>query len=788
MSVNIVHLVLAGGIALLAAGLAATAARTRRWRILGILLPAAAALCALLAAGGLTLSLGPGAARHVVILLDVSGSARTSPWRNPAWLQQVAQRRLGPDMRLSVVTFGRDIKLALDDVSAADVARWPSAWAHFGESDGSDLAAALAWRSPAEVRGQPPAPRWVVTDGLAPWPRDASAAGVTILPPRPDVGVTDIALREGALWARVRAAGAIPATRVELLRDGKSLARDTIAFESGSGARWISVPVEDAPGVYEVRVDGRDPWPENDRARLVHAGVGKARVLRVSAGERLPGDAWKLAADGWQVVQLDDIAADDLGPAGWQTLDAFVRQTGGGVVFTGARRAFGPGGYTGLAAALSPVAALPPEGPPAQIVLLLDASASMNEAAPGGSDQKFRLAARGVAAGVALLRPQDHVTVIAFNTSATLLADGTKQQLTPVLDAALANVRPTGSTLPDPALQAVDRGLSADVPHKLLVLLTDGELQQMDVAAWRSLLQRRGATLAIVAPQSARTGPLAALAADGTWLNGDAPDAWPALLRDTIAQAIAGRFRSDELRWRAEGTDLQGTDVQGTTSAWTEVWKKPESQVAAVGQAADGAWNVAATAQRGLGRSAAVALSPDSPGAAALIEKMVAAVMPAAGDRRFTVAAHRVDGAWEITADGLQEGRFLNGESLRVRIAADAALETFAMQQTAPGHYVARVPTAAAALVLRNEQGTEQGGEQLVARLETPEVGSAEWPASAEPAPLPAGVVPVSADGHDDSQWFPRAPARSLSLVAPLWMASALGALAALWGRRAGGR
>jgi hypothetical protein len=776
MSVSIAHLVLAGGIALLAAGLAASGSRTRRWRIVCILLPAAAGVMALLAAGGLHVAVGGGAARDVVILLDASGSARTSPWRDPAWVRRLAERRLDPATRITVVAFGRELKALVEDVAAGDAGRWPSAWEHFGESDGGDLAGALAWRSPAEARGAPLAPRWIITDGLAQWPPDTSAAGVTLVAPQADVGVTDLSVREGALWAHVRAAGAVPAAPVEIFRDGKSLGSNTVMFENGGGGRWISVPVAEGPAVYEVRLEGRDPWPENDRGRLVHAAAGPARVLHVAAGERLPGDAWKLAAAGWQVVELEELAADDLATQDWQTLDTFVRQTGGGVVMVGARRAFGPGGYTGIAAALSPVANGPPDGPPVQVVLLLDASASMNEAAGTGGEQKFRLAARGVAGGVALLRPQDRIAVIAFNTTATLLADGTKAQLTPALDAALDAVRPAGGTLPDAALEAVDRGLSGDAPHKLLVLLTDGEVPQMDIAAWRSLLQRHAAKLAVVAPQSARTGPLAALVADGTWLNGDAPERWPALLRSTIAGINAGRTRGDTLRWHA----VAGGELQATARAWTEVWTKPESQITATGEAVDGAWTIAATAQRGLGRVAAVALAPDAPGAPALIDKMIAGVMPSSGDRRFSVAAKRAGDGWEITADGTQQGRFLNDETLRVRIAG----QTIAMAQTAPGRYVARVPTAAGAIVVREEQGAEK----LVARPEAPEVGSAEWPASAVPLFVPGDAARISADLHDDSRWILRAPGRSMALATPLWIGAALCALAALWGRRVGGR
>jgi hypothetical protein len=757
MTVNIVCAALGVAAALATAALwAASRARTRRWRSVCIVLPGAAATLALFAAwGGAGIESGGGGAQRIVMLVDVSGSARGEPWRDPAWVERLARRRLSAGTRITVVTFGGEgVRCAVEEAvvgAPGEEGRWPSAWTHFGEGTGSDGAAALAWRTPEEARGGTLAPRWVITDGLVAWPADAPAA-LTVVPPAADVGVTDVSVRGGAgpeLWARVRAVGEIPVAEVELARNGQVIGRERVTFDKGGGVRWVTVPVADASGVFEVRLAARDAFPENDEGRA--AGPAAARVLRLGKGESLPGDAWKLAAAGWQVVTVEgELAAEE-----WRTLDAFVRQTGGGVVMRSAalRAELPPVGEK-----LLPVTRVRQEGTPADVVVLLDASASMNEGTEAG--QKFSLAARGVSEGVAALRPEDRVTVAAFNTEAHVLAAGTAGHLQTTLAPALADVRPAGGTVPDAALPATEAALAGEASHKCVVLLTDGEVARMDAAAWRALLSRASTRLLVVAPRAARHGPLAELA--DVWLDGDAPERWPALLREALGQVERGQARHDPLAWHAGET-------AGTAAAWIEFWKKPDARPLATGEAHDGTWTAAAVAERGLGRTAAVAADDET-----LVKQAIDAVMPPPGDRRFTVRAQRAPAGWRIVADGVEAGRFVDRASLAVR----SANETTPMMQTAPGHYVATVASAAGAVVMRPD------ADVLVARVNAADVAAEEWPATVEAGALPTGAQQLKATG--EGLWQPRVAGRWIDFSPALWITSAVAALAAVWGRRAG--
>jgi len=154
-------------------------------------LPTAGCVALALALAGITL----GARPRVVILLDFSGSTRQSPWRDPGWVHGLAQRRLEPGQRLTVVAFAGDQKrVLLPDITPAD--NWPALFDWDAPpappGAGTDIAAALAL-PPGEH-----AARWVITDGLFPAsaiPVDERIAWTIVAPAAPDAAVRDILLR-----------------------------------------------------------------------------------------------------------------------------------------------------------------------------------------------------------------------------------------------------------------------------------------------------------------------------------------------------------------------------------------------------------------------------------------------------------------------------------------------------------------------------------------------------------------------------------------------------------------
>jgi Mg-chelatase subunit ChlD len=194
-----------------------------------------------------------------------------------------------------------------------------------------------------------------------------------------------------------------------------------------------------------VSAPGDDPVPENNTARLL-VGVGGPKPLLHVATSPDSGMARLLRAGGiklqlaqpeacrWSLEELskyagvliENVPAEKIGPNGMETLAAWVRETGAGLMMTGGRASYGPGGY--YKSPLEPILPVSMElrnehrKLSLAIVVVLDRSGSM--AMPvGGGKQKMDLANLGTAAVLDLLGPTDEFGCIAVDTEPHVIAD-----------------------------------------------------------------------------------------------------------------------------------------------------------------------------------------------------------------------------------------------------------------------------------------------------------------------------------------------------------------------------
>ena len=329
--------------------------------------------------------------------------------------------------------------------------------------------------------------------------------------------------------------------------------------------------------------------------------------------------------------------------------------------------------------------------------------------------------------------------------------------------------------------------------QRLVILLTDGQVASLDVAAWVKALAAAEAQLMIVAPTPGPSDSpdLAKLASStGTTRSFvDDPALWSQVLKEHVSSRVRGKLHERSISWKSPGVPPLGASAD----TWTQVWMKPEALLRASGE--DGATQVplAAVAQRGLGKVGAIAITDNgSQSYRELVERMIREVSAPPGDPRFSAACRRLDdGTWLITADGIGEEGFLNGESLSMRMIGDMRIATDAgvpspvsglnrLPQTAPGHYEARIRTDGPfAMVIHREDS------RVVARLQTPQVESTEWPASVEtsfqPTARDAVILPPSLD--DNTAWDVPHTAR-IPMAAGFWILASLAGLAALFLRR----
>lgn len=416
-------------------------------------------LAIVLAAAGLSLKL-PQRAGTVVIVADRSRSMPTGSDATEKELIGLIQKEMSGNEELAVVTFGE----------SAAIERAPQSGAFAGftndvGADASNLSEGIA-RALSLIPKDAPSRIVVLSDGRytgrepsAP-AAQAAARGIPIdfrtiqRPTTNDTAISrldapaTITPGEGfvlTVWARSPSA---QEGGYEVLRNGQPIAAGKTNFTAGlNRLAFRDVAGEGGTLVYSVRVTGtgEDPIPENNSAKMLvgvrgpkpllvvspAANSGLARLF-VAGGLRV--DARTSGQMGWTLEELsnfsgvviENVPADKVGTRGMENLAAWVRDTGGGLLMTGGKNSYAPGGYF-----KSPLEAVMPVSMELRqehrklalaMVVAMDRSGSM--AAPvGGGRTKMDLADLAAVQVLDLLTPMDEFGCIAVDSSAHTIAD-----------------------------------------------------------------------------------------------------------------------------------------------------------------------------------------------------------------------------------------------------------------------------------------------------------------------------------------------------------------------------
>lgn len=351
---------------------------------------------------------------------------------------------------------------------------------------------------------------------------------------------------------RVVLSATAPSTgTIRILREGEAIDANGDAPGTGlrvsltPGRNVVPVQVEPASGrvhrfraVYEpdvVEQNGRlatsgDTAPDNNIADaftitpgrgvvLLVDGVGRGRDgagsplanalraggldVRVVSPDGMPRDI--LSLEDFDLIILENVAAEYVPDATQHVMRDFVRDLGGGLVMIGGPEALGAGGWRN--STIEPILPVELELPDrlvtAQVatVLVLDNSGSMHRTVMGTMQTQQEIANEAAALAILSLDRRDEIGVITFNNSYRVLvplAPNSDPQRTAIR---VRGIGSDGGTFAPPAVEEGMRMLdasSAKVKH--LVLVTDGKSRDNDrLMALGRTLKARGIRLTTIA-------------------------------------------------------------------------------------------------------------------------------------------------------------------------------------------------------------------------------------------------------------------------------------------------
>lgn len=423
------------------------------------LLRGATLLFVLFAIAGLAVRL-PSRAGTVVVVADRSRSMPAGVDGSHKELIDLLHASMGSRDRLAVVSFGQGVAVE----QAVEGSRF-AGFTHEVGPDASNLAEAVETALalvPKDSAGRLLVlsdGRWTGSDpvGLAAL---AAGRGVGIdyrVVGRPAAG--DVAI------ARIDAPAAVaPGEGFFITAWVQSPIEQSVKFELTRGGQVIGVgeklmtaglnrltfrdrASEAGSQGYLMRVSasGEDPVPENNTARVLVGVTGPRPILHLTQGpsssftglltgggldvRAMPAERFGFSLEnlsGYSSVMMENVPGDKLSTRAMETLAGWVRASGSGLMMTGGKQSYGPGGY--YKSPLEPILPVSMELRQEHrklslaVVVALDRSGSMSLPVAGGK-VKMDLANLGTAEVLDLLGPSDEFGCIAVDTDPHTVAE-----------------------------------------------------------------------------------------------------------------------------------------------------------------------------------------------------------------------------------------------------------------------------------------------------------------------------------------------------------------------------
>ncbi len=248
---------------------------------------------------------------------------------------------------------------------------------------------------------------------------------------------------------------------------------DTVA-QNNSGEAFTVTPGKG----HILIIDGVSDGDPDGAGRILFNTLTRAGLeVETVPPSATPADL--LSLQEFDLVILQNVAAEEIPPGSQTILASYVRDFGGGLVMIGGNDSFGAGGWNGgEVEEILPVEMDLPESlvmPSAAIVIVLDSSGSMGWNVMGGTRTQQEIANEAAALAIMTLDKQDLVGVVEFN-SATRIVTPLAPNIDPQTTAnRVRAISPGGGTNLYPALaQAGEMLRNVKAQVKLVIVLSDG--------------------------------------------------------------------------------------------------------------------------------------------------------------------------------------------------------------------------------------------------------------------------------------------------------------------------
>jgi hypothetical protein len=416
-------------------------------------------LLILLALSGLAVNL-PSRTGTVVVVADRSLSMPAGSEAAQKEMIELIQRAMGADDRLAVVSFGQNGVIERSPQSGAF-----SGFTNRVEQDASNLNEGVE-KALALIPQDSLGKILVVSDGR--WTgKDPSSAAVRAASRGIAIDyrsmqrstANDLALAQIDAPVTVTPGEAFMITawvksptqqeiNFELRRGGQTLAAGKTSVTSGLN-RLTFRDNANEPGVqaYTLRItgNGEDPLPGNNLAKVLIGVQGPRPLLVVSPAPnsgltrllsvggmtiktQLPEQSdWSLdSLAQYSGVLIENVAAQRIGEPGMETIASWITETGAGLMMTGGKNAYGPGGY--FKSPLEPMMPISMELRQEHrklslaIAIAMDRSGSM-AVQVGGGRTKMDLANLAAVQVLDMLSQNDEFGVIAVDSMSHIIAD-----------------------------------------------------------------------------------------------------------------------------------------------------------------------------------------------------------------------------------------------------------------------------------------------------------------------------------------------------------------------------